>query len=110
MTYKSIPIALLTLLLTSCATAQRGALIKANKAIASQNYQECLHHLSSGETLGEYPEGIHAQVTFQKGICLEGLGRKAEAYALYRSLIARHPDSDWTAQAKARLDSVARPY
>lgn len=103
-------LALTTILLTACATAQRGALIQANKAIANQKYQECLHHLSSAETLGEFPEGINAQVTFQKGICLEGLGRTAEAYALYRVLIARHPNSDWTVQAKARLDSVGRPY
>ncbi len=100
----------LSVALAACGTAQKGALISANKALANQKYDECLQHLSSAETLGEFSESIHPQVLFKRGMCLEGLNRKPEAYAIYRVLIGRYPSSDWTAQAKARLDAALKPY
>jgi tetratricopeptide (TPR) repeat protein len=102
---KNAFVAVLSFLLVSCASAQKGSLIQANKAIAKEDYQECLGKLSFGETLGDYSDAVNAQITFTKGLCLEGVGRKAEALALYRNLIARYPHSDWAAQGKARLDS-----
>ena len=101
-------VVLMTTLLASCATAQQGSLIGANKAIANQDYFECLSKLSQGEALGDFSESINAQITFLRGFCLEGLDRKAEAHALYRNLIARYPNSNWAAQGKARLDIDAK--
>ena len=105
---KTACVVLMTAFLASCATAQQGSLIGANKAIAKQDYFECLNKLSFGDGLGDYSEGVNAQITFLRGFCLEGLGRKAEAHALYRNLIARYPNSDWAAQGKARLDIDAK--
>jgi len=100
---------LLSILLTSCATAQSGAMSLARKAELRGDFHECLHHLANAESYGDFAETKNAQIAFQRGMCLEGLGRKSEALAMYRHVIARYADSSWSAQAKGRLESHARP-
>lgn len=94
----------LFLLLAGCATAQRGALSRAQSAYGKKEFQKCLAHVDRSESYGNYSDAMNARLSFQKGLCLEGAGRKAEAVAIYRRLIERFPNTDWSAQAKARIE------
>lgn len=89
--------------LTACATAQSGALSRAQSSFKEKDYHACLARLSEAESYGDFSESANAQISFYRGLCLEGQGRKAEAAAVYQNLIRKYPNSDWSAQAQARL-------
>ncbi|HNR86948.1 MAG TPA: tetratricopeptide repeat protein [Spirochaetota bacterium] len=48
------------------------------------------------------PEGIEA--LYRIGLCYRKMGRTAKALALFKRIIAEHPDSDAALQAKNQLD------
>jgi hypothetical protein len=85
------------------ATAQKGALSRAKRAYSKKDFEACLGHLDRAETYGTYAVTVRSQIAFNKGLCLEGQGREAEAQAVYRSLVQKDPDSTWAAQARGRL-------
>jgi hypothetical protein len=94
--------AFLSLTLSSCATTQKGALSRAQGAYDDGEFEKCLSHVTRAESYGEHSELTNARLSFQRALCLEGAGRKAEAIEVYRNLMQKHPDSDWAAQARAR--------
>jgi TolA-binding protein len=98
-------LATLAATLTGCAMTQKGAVSRAEKAYGKNEYQTCLKHLSRAESYGKHSEVVSAQVLFNRGLCLEGLGRKPEAVAVYKTLIESYPNSSLSVQAKARIES-----
>lgn len=94
-----------TTMLCSCSMTQKGALSRAEGAYAEGKFDKCLSHVTRAEGYGEHSDITAAQLSLQKGVCLEGAGRKAEANAVYDNLIRKHPNSDPAAQAKARKTS-----
>jgi tetratricopeptide (TPR) repeat protein len=106
MSAKIILFPLLSVLLTGCAMAQKGAVSKAGKAYEKNEYQVCLRHLNRAESYGNYSEVVSAQVLFNRGLCLEGAGRTNEAVSVYKVLITNYPNSSLTGQAMARLENA----
>jgi len=98
-------LAMLAASLTACALSQTGAVSRAEKAYGKNEYQTCLRHLSRAESYGKHSDVVSAQLLFNKGLCLEGLGRKAEAVAVYKTLVESYPSSSLSVQAKARIES-----
>ena len=91
--------------LAGCAMSQSGAVSRAEKAYGKKEFDTCLRHLNRAESYGKYSDVVSAQVLFDRGLCLDGLGRKAEAVASYRTLIESYPSSTLSAQAKVRIGS-----
>jgi len=107
---RSIGVAIFSFFATSlvfnlggCATSQKGALYWAQGSYKKGDYQACLEELGRAEAYGDFSEAVNAEISFYKGLCLEGRGRKAEAEAVYQNLIKKYPNSDWSAQARARI-------
>jgi TolA-binding protein len=96
-----VPIAIA---LTACAMTQKGTLSRAQSAYSDGNFDKCLARVARAESYGDYSEIQNARLSFQRGLCLEGAGRKAEAMAVYKALILKYPRTDWAAQARARSD------
>lgn len=89
--------------LAACAASQKGALYQAQTAYQEADYETCLKKLSFADGYGEYSEPVTADIAFYRGLCLEGLGRKQEALAVYQYLIRKHPNSSAAAQAHGRV-------
>lgn len=102
--FSRIIAAVLLATLAACAsTAQKGALIGVQKAIAKKKFDACLDKLDRADNYGNVSATQSAQISFYRGTCLDGIGRKAEAAAVYQNLVNRFPGTDWAAQARARL-------
>lgn len=84
---------------------QGGAISRAQSAYGDGDYAKCLYHLDRAETYGPYSDVASARLSFQRGLCLEASGRKAEANAVYQNVARKYPDSDWASQARARSQS-----
>jgi tetratricopeptide (TPR) repeat protein len=97
-------IALTTVLITGCAMTQKGAISRAHNAYEDAKFEKCLDTLARAESYGNYSELENARISFQRGLCLEGAGRKAEAIAVYKNLIIKYPQTDLAAQARARSE------
>jgi TolA-binding protein len=63
-----------------------------------------LNHLYRAEHYGSFSDSADAEIALQKGLCLEGVGRKSEALAVYHHLILKYPKSDLVPQAWARIE------
>jgi hypothetical protein len=84
-------------------TAQKGALSKAQRAHKKKDFEACLTHLDRAEAYGNYSRTVAAQISFNRGLCLEGMGRAEEAAAVYRNLIEKFPGSNSAVQAQERI-------
>lgn len=105
--YNCIVVAL-AFLLASCATAQSVALHFGMESYKKRDYEGCLVELGRADGYGKHSEATSAQISFYRGLCLEGAGRSAEAVAVYQNLIRNYPNTDWAAQAKARMAGARR--
>jgi tetratricopeptide (TPR) repeat protein len=97
-------ITLTTIVLTGCAMTQKGAISRAHNAYEDAKFEKCLARLEQAESYGSYSELQNARISFQRGLCLEGAGRKSEAMAVYKNLIIKYPQTDMAAQARARIE------
>jgi hypothetical protein len=95
----------LVLGLTACETTQRGALSQARKAYTKGGYADCVMIVDRAATYGDFSEVLNAQMIFYRGLCLDGMGRAAEAKMMYRRVITKYPTSPFSDQAAARLKS-----
>lgn len=89
--------------LAACETTQRGALSQARKAYAKGDYTDCVTIVDRAATYGNFSEVSDAQIIFYRGLCLDGMGRTAEAKMMYRRVITKFPASTFADQAAARL-------
>jgi tetratricopeptide (TPR) repeat protein len=92
--------------LAGCSMSQKGALSQAQRSYQQADFETCLMKLSQAEGYGEHSESVSADISFHRGLCLEGAGRKNEATAVYLNLIRTYPNSSGAIQAQARLANV----
>ncbi len=97
-------------LLCSCSSmAQKGAVDLAYSSYKKGDYETALKRLSRAESYdNEMSNSRHAEVLLLKGRCLEGLGNRGEAAALYEYLIKTYPGNEFTARAHGRLDELRK--
>lgn len=96
----------LCLLLTlcfGCATAQRGAIMRAQSAIDDGKYQVALKRLSEGESYTKPTPAVGSQLYYMKGLCYEGLHKPDEAKAMFKYVVDHYPDTDYGYIAKEKL-------
>jgi hypothetical protein len=94
---------LLVPLLTGCATAQRGAMVRARDAVQQERYQDAFFRLRDAETYTTPSASLQAEILYLRGRCLEGMGRASEAAGTYRYLLETHPRTVYAFQAMERL-------
>jgi hypothetical protein len=94
-------------LLAGCATAQRGAMIRARGALQEQRYHDALFRLRDAEAYTAPSASLQAEILYLRGRALEGLGQDTEALGTYRYLIATHPGTVHAFQAAERLRLLA---
>ena len=95
------------LILVSCAaTSQRGNAERASGRLAKGEYQAALSIAEFAIAQGEAAPEAKLRAYFIKAQSLEGLGRRAEAVALYQFIIHKYFDSAEAFQAKGRLASL----
>ena len=92
--------------ITGCATAQRGAIIRAYSGIQNKEYDFALNRLSEAENYADPSPEIMAQILYLKGICFEGLNKTAEAKGTYKYLMDTIPKSQYAYMARERLSSI----
>ena len=100
---------LATLFATGCATAQKGAMIRAYSSIKDSQYHAALSRLSEAEKLTPPTTALMAEIAFLRGQCYEGLRRLPEAIGSYRYLVATFPESIYAYQAAERLKELTSP-
>ena len=93
----------LLLVLAGCATAQRGAMIRARTAVEQGYYHDALFRLSDAERYTAPSPALQAEILYLRGRAQEGLGQYAEAVGTYRHLIANHPGTVHAFQAAERI-------
>ncbi len=94
---------LLVLLVTGCATAQKGAMGRAYSAIKDGRYESALARLSDAEKYVPPSPELQAEIAFLRGRSYEGMNRIPEAIGSYRYLVETFPKSIYGFQAKERL-------
>jgi hypothetical protein len=92
--------------LAACSISQKGALSQAQRAYHKADYETCLIKLSQAEGYGEFSEPVSTEISFYKGLCLEGSGRKREAVAVYQNLTRNYPTSNGAVQAQERIRTI----
>src|SRR5688572_19132006 len=86
-----------------CATAQRGAMLRARSGIEKGKYAFALHRLNEAEDYTAPTPKLKAEMLYLKGICYRGLGQHAEADALFNHVIEKYSESEYAALAKAQI-------
>ncbi len=100
-------LALLPLLCSCSSMAQKGAVDLAYSSYKKGDYVTALKRLSRAEAYdSEMSSPRHAELLLLKGRCLEGMGNRGEATALYEYLIKTYPDNEFAARAKGRLEEL----
>ena len=96
--------------LCSCVSmAQRGAVGLAYQAYKKGDYVTALRKLSEAESYhSDMSNERHAEISFLKGRCVEGMGNRAEAASLYEYVIKTYPDTEYAARAKGRLEELRK--
>ncbi|MDR2673650.1 MAG: hypothetical protein LBC18_01980 [Opitutaceae bacterium] len=96
--------------LAGCASlAQLGAMHSAQRSIAKGKYEAALLNLFQAEKY-KAPDGeLRAEIAFLRGRCHEGLGREAEAIAIYQYTADTFPTTSHGYQAKARIAELQKP-
>lgn len=89
------------------ARAQRGALLRAQDALARESYALAIEHADRALLFGSPTPDIEAELALLKADALDGLGRHAEAAQLYRYVAAIHAGSQHGFRASARLENLA---
>jgi hypothetical protein len=93
-------------LITGCATAQRGAMSRAYSGIENKEYEFALKRLYEAESYVEPEPELKAQISYLKGICYEGLLKNLEAKGIYKFIINKFPHSQYSYMARERLNSI----
>ena len=101
----------ISLIVFSCAgsrTAQRGALLRAEKAYARGEYEEAMTHASRAENRysSEMSQSEKASAALLKANCLSQLNRLPEAIAMYNFVVNTFPETSEAAMAGARLKEL----
>jgi len=87
--------------------AQRGALLRAQDALARRNYALAIEHADRALRFGSPPPDTEAELALLKADALDGLGRHGEAAQLYRYVGAIHAGSPYGSRAAAQLEDLA---
>lgn len=91
------------LLFSGCATAQRGAMLRAHTRMEHGRYEDALAKLSDAEKYTPPTPQLEAEISFLRGQCYEGLHRIPEAVGCYRYLADHFPDSIFAYQAREKI-------
>jgi outer membrane protein assembly factor BamD (BamD/ComL family) len=97
---------LLAAVLMGCATAQRGAMSRANSSINEEDYKAALERLSEAEKYEEPTPELQAEIIYLRATCYEELGRKLEAVGALKYVVAKFPDSSYAYQAREKLQKL----
>lgn len=93
-------------LLAGCASAQRGAMLRAYSAIGEGRYEDALKRLHAAESYVDPSPALMAEIKFLQARSYDGMKQVPEAIGAYRYVIATYPQSIYAYQAKARLDII----
>jgi outer membrane protein assembly factor BamD (BamD/ComL family) len=103
---KSVTILVLILTLihcSGCATAQKGAMLRAHSGIEKGKYDFALRRLADAERyVGPTPQ-LKAEIAYLRGICYAGLGKAAEARAMFKYVVDHYPDTEYGYKAKEQI-------
>jgi outer membrane protein assembly factor BamD (BamD/ComL family) len=86
-----------------CATAQRGAIMRAQSAMDDGKYVVALKRLSQGESYTKPTPVVGSQMYYMKGVCYEGLHKTNEAQAMFKYVVDHFPDTDYGYMAKEKI-------
>jgi len=86
-----------------CASAQRGAIVRARSSIEKEKYEIALKRLSSAENYVKPTPELKAEIIYLRAICYEGLERYNEAIGALKYIIDKYPDTSYGYQAKEKL-------
>jgi TonB family protein len=106
----AVLVSLFALLGSACATGgdpRIAALAKAQRLYDAGRYAKALQATEVAEASANPDSGVIAQALVLRARCLEALGRKEPAEALYRYVVDQYPSTEMVAQARAavlRLD------
>lgn len=89
-----------------CGTAQKGAMIRAYSGIENREYGFSLKRLFEAEKYVDPEPALKAEISYLKGICFEGLSKMSDARAMYKFVIDKFPDSQYSYMARERLNSI----
>jgi cellulose synthase operon protein C len=87
------------------ATAAKAQLMLAETYFIQKNYKSALNEYTRLVSVFDLP-AWQAPALLQEGKCFELLGDKPEAAKSYNELIKKHPQTEFAAQAKARLKKL----
>ncbi len=104
--YFHIILAFAAILSGGCATAQRGAMSRAYKAIKDGRYDAAIARLSEAEKYVTPTPALQAEIAFLRGQSYEGLKRVPDAVGCYRYLVATYPESIYAYQAEERIEAL----
>jgi hypothetical protein len=102
---KAVFMALLAALYVGCGGMMvSGSLVQANNAIEARNYQDALKLLSQAERYAtDAGPQKQAEIAYLRGVCLEGLGRNADAEGQFQFVVDRFPNTEYGYRAKEWL-------
>ncbi len=86
-------------------TAAKAQLMIAESYFHQKNYEAALREFLRLEILYDFP-ALQAAAVMQAAKCRELLGEPAEAAKLYEHLLSEYPQSEFTADATARLETL----
>ena len=94
--------------LAGCASAQRGAMLRAHSGIEKGKYEFALKRLSDAEKYVEPTPDLKAEIVYLRASCYEGLERYSEAIGSLKYLMDKFPDSSYAYQAKEKLRELEK--
>jgi len=104
----SIVICICVAALAGCASAQRGAMSRANSGIEKGEYEFALKRLSQAEKYVDPTPDLKAEIVYLRATCYEGLERYSEAIGALKYLIDKFPDTSYAYQAKEKLQEIEK--
>jgi outer membrane protein assembly factor BamD (BamD/ComL family) len=102
-TITTLALALTLIWGSGCATAQRGAMLRAHSGIEKGKYQFALKRLNEAENYTKPTPQLMAEIAYLRGVCYAGLARPAEAKALFKYVVDHFPDTEYAYKAREQL-------
>ena|SRR5215216_665688 len=96
-------VAIAALAAGGCATAQRGAMIRAYSAISDGRFDSALARLAEAEKHTPPTPQLQAEISFLRAKSYEGLKQTPDAIGTYKYIVATFPQSSYAFQATERL-------
>jgi hypothetical protein len=86
-----------------CASAQMGAISRAQSGMEKGKFKFALRRLSVAEKYCDPKPSIKAEIVYLKGVCIAALDKIADARAMFQYVTNNFPDTEFGYQAKAKL-------